>query len=409
MVFALLFVLILVGVLGAFQILGSGGTLTELWVSDTARNYQANHHPVAAERTDAGVLIVAPLNEIGDDVELTETSCSLARLNATTGAVMWRAGVPPANCTNHALPSPTIADVNDDGTAEVLIVRGDRTLTVHSAVTGAEVWRHSTSELGYSRPAVADLLSAPGREIVVVDLSGHLFMIRADGSTAWDRELGSTVWADPAVDDFDGDGASEIAVATGESVFLLEPDGEQVWRTNVSSLWMATGQADADTAPELFIADNVDNTVYALDGGAGEIQWSRTFDGTPALHAVGDGDADDTPEVYVGASGGTLIALNATDGVTEWTTRLPGAEQRITPPPALGDIDGDEASELVAGTSEGVVVVVDPATGEQVATYEREVPIKTNPTLVDIDGDGDDEILVIYGDGRVVALSFETG
>ena len=49
-VLVLLFVLIAVGVLGAVQILGSNGTLTELWVSDTARDAIGNHHAPAASQ-----------------------------------------------------------------------------------------------------------------------------------------------------------------------------------------------------------------------------------------------------------------------------------------------------------------------------------------------------------------------
>ena len=45
------------------------------------------------------------------------------------------------------------------------------------------------------------------------------------------------------------------------------------------------------------------------------------------------------------------------------------------PPPTLGDIGGDRSPELVVGTQEGVVYVLDPASGEQLATYERETPV----------------------------------
>ena len=80
----------------------------------------------------------------------------------------------------------------------------------------------------------------------------------------------------------------------------------------------------------------------------------------------------------------------------------------MTPPPSLGDVDGDGAPEVVAVTNDGLVSVVDPASGDILATYEREgdVPIWTHPTLADTDGDGTAEIYVAYGDGRIASLAY---
>ena len=63
-VLALLFALIFVGVFGAFQILGSGGALTELWVSDTARDAIGNHHAPTATKIENETVVIAPLNAL---------------------------------------------------------------------------------------------------------------------------------------------------------------------------------------------------------------------------------------------------------------------------------------------------------------------------------------------------------
>lgn len=405
-VLLLWFVLSLVVVFGALQLTGGGGELTEQWVSDTARGYQQNHHPIAAKTTGNGTIVVAPIND--ESNETTQASCALVRLNKSSGNTVWQSGLAPENCTIHSLPDSTIADLDGDGTQEVLIARGDHTLTVHDAATGAIEWRHPTSSLGYSQPVVRDILPADGKEVVAVDIDGELFVIRSDGSTAWHRNLSASTWASPAVADFDDDGQREIAIGTADGVSLFERNGERTWQTNGSVLWMVSAAVDADPAPELVVADDTNQTVTALDSTTGNVIWSQPVDGIPALHAVGDGDADDTPEVYVGTSGGELSALSARDGAVEWTTDLTQDDRGVMPPPSIGDLDGDGAPELVGVTPDGVVTVLNPSNGEQLATYERDVPIWIHPTVIDLDGDGREEILVMYGDGRAVALSFNS-
>lgn len=389
------------GVYG-FVTLSDGGTLEERWVSDTARTYQANHHSVAATRVGTETVVVAPLNELRSTEDLSDSSCALVRLDAATGETVWTEGLAAADCTNHALPDPALADVEGDGSLEALVARGDRTLTVHDAASGDVGWRHPTSSLGYGQPAVADVLPSEGNETVVVDIGGSLFVVRADGTTAWRRNL-STTWAAPRIADFDGDGDREIAVGTGDAVHLFAPDGDRLWRVNRSARRMAVGQADGDPAPELFVAGL--REVAAIDGDSQSVRWTRPFGGTASIHGLGEDD-DGTSVVYVAESGGTLSALDGATGHVSWSSQFPG-ENRVMAAPSVGDLDGDGVEEVVAVTMDGVVRVLDAASGEQRATYERDVPIWTHPTIADLDGDGEGEVLAIYGDGRVVALSYE--
>ena len=404
-VLGLLLVLLAALVLGGMSVANDSGTLTERWVSDTSRNLQQNHHPVGAAGTTNGAIIAAPINELGTIEGLTDSSCALVRLDSSTGSSEWQARIPVANCTSHALTEPSIADIDEDGSEEVLVATGKHTLDAYDAQTGALEWRHDIATLGYSAPAVADILPAPGNEIVVVDIRGNVYAVYANGTTAWHHNHSTSTWANPQIADFDGDGVDEVAVATGKNTTLYEANGDIAWQTSASAFWSSTGQADDDEAPELFLANQGKAT--ALDGDDGGTVWSRSFDGVASIHAIGDGDGDGDDEVYVGVSGGTVIALDATDLSTEWTTQLPG-DNRIMPPPSLGDLDGDGSPELVAMAQEGVVYILNPKSGDQLATYERETPIWTYPALADIDDDGDKDILVMYGDGRVVALSFET-
>ena len=57
-----------------------------------------------------------------------------------------------------------------------------------------------------------------------------------------------------------------------------------------------------------------------------------------------------------------------------------------------------------SSANDGTVAILDPGTGDQRATYERDVMVWTKPTVGDVDGDGAAEVFVRYGDGRVVRL-----
>lgn len=398
----LLSLLAAVGFYGV-TVVSDNGTLSEQWTSDTVREMQSNHHPVATAETENETIIVAPLNEFSSAEGLTDTSCSLVRLNSSTGNIQWQAGLPAENCNNHAVTGPTIADLDGDGTAEVLVATSDETLNVYDAVTGDLEWQHSTTALGYSEPAVADLISAPGKEVVVADIRGNVSVVYANGSTAWRRNHSTSTWANPQVADFDGDGNDEIAIGTGRSLYLYEANGELVWQRDSSVRQLSTGQADDDIPPELFIGGREE--VAAIDGDDGETIWSEKIPNAD-VHPIEDGDGDGTQEVYITISGGEVRALDATAGDEEWSTQLPG-ENRLMPPPSIGDLDDNGRQELVVGTQEGVTYILDSSSGTQLATHERDVPIYTYPAITDTDGNGDDEILVMYGDGRVVALSFD--
>lgn len=311
LILALLLLLIGGGFYALMQTSASG-TLSEQWVSDTSRTYQQNHHPVMAETFDDEAIIVAPINELSTIDGLTDTSCSLVRLDPSNGNTDWQAGLPAENCTNHALTEPAIDDIDGDGTYEVLSATGDRRLVAHDAETGRELWRHPTTSLGYSKPATADLLPSDGKEVVVVDLRGGLFVVHANGTTAWQRIHDESTWADPQIADFDGDGDPEIAVGTGSAIYLYEADGELIWEKDISARFLATAQADSDEPPELFVT-SIDDMI-ALQGENGETVWSQNVGTVAKMHSVGDGDEDGTDEVYLGLSGGTVLALDGTDG-----------------------------------------------------------------------------------------------
>jgi outer membrane protein assembly factor BamB len=148
-----------------------------------------------------------------------------------------------------------------------------------------------------------------------------------------------------------------------------------------------------------------DGSVRAFDGATGEQRWH--LDVTDArLRTVTDGDGDGAAEVYLGRPGGVVVALTAADGGEEWRTRLETAEGLTTPAPVVADLDGAGGPELVVATEAGTAAVLDPGDGEELAAYERDVPVWAPVTAANLTDSPGREVLVRYGDGRVVALEY---
>lgn len=386
---------------------GPGGTLGELWVSDTPRDNEFNHHPVGVGPD--GDVIVAPVTAVpSQDVNFSRTDCALVRLAPSDGSVVWREGVSPSACFSHAFTEPAIEEIDGDGRLEVATSTAAETLAVREASSGQISFRVPLDTYGYGRPTVADIRPEAGREIVTSDIDGTVVLVLANGSRAWQTSLERTfdrnlsVWDAPTVADVDDDGRREIVVGTNAGPAVLSPNGTVTWSAETPAEDVVVAQGDGDPQLELFTAATGD--LRAIDGRTHEVDWTREFDGVPRLRAATDGDGDGSLELYVGLSDGSVVSVDANDGHREWSTEVSSEEAAMAP--VFANVDGSGPPELVVTTREGTVAVLDARNGAERAAYERAVPTWTYPTPADLNDDGADEILVRYGDGRVVALEY---
>ena len=401
----------LLGILGAIVILGvivspPADAISESWVSDTPRDNEFNHHAVGAGPD--GAVIVAPVAEVpGPNVSMSDTSCALVRLDPGTGETLWRSGISPDDCASHALTEPTIEDVDGDGTVEVVVSTTEEAIIVYDGADGSEEWRVSLPTYGYGRPTVANVTAAPGPEVVTSDIGGNVLVANGDGTPEWRFPVETTtlndtnVYAAPVVDDVDADGKQEILIGSRSGAVLLAADGTVEWINEQPATYITAADVDDDDPLEVFTAGS--GSVRALDGNTSSEEWTRSL-GYTRIREAADADDDGSIELYAGHSSGTVYALDAGSGDTEWSSSVSRSNGTIIPSPVLGDTDGNGDEEVVAVSNDGGVRVLDPRSGAVLGVYEREVPIWTVSTLVDIDDDGSVEILAHYGDGRVVAL-----
>lgn len=348
----------------------NNGSLTARWVSDTARNISGNHHAPVAGRVQDQPLVFAPISGKGNTKQ-----CELVTLNGANGSVRWQYQIPPANCTIHSVADSTLADIDGDGTQEVIAATTERVVAVYNPLTGEQELHHNLSSYGYTKPLVANVTGDGQPELIVVDVKGSVFVVRPNGTAVWSRIHTTYTWGQPALADFDADRSPELAVALGNGQLYMYNAANRTVRWNCSLsvdgsiTWVTHGQADDDPARELAAATDK-GRVLLFDGRDGSIQWRANFSAFAAVHVLGDGDGDGTAEVYVTARDGKVRSLNATTGAVEWTTTLTTENVQMTPPPTLGDVDGDGTPELVTVTNNGIVTVVDPASRAKLPTYQ---------------------------------------
>ncbi|NOY60810.1 MAG: hypothetical protein GXO75_18025, partial [Calditrichaeota bacterium] len=130
---------------------------------------------------------------------------------------------------------PLIADIDGDGTMEILITRSE--VCANSAVIaidgmkGKVLWESPTTMHGYGPLAVADIDKDGVPEILVVDKSTSIYCIDPHGKRKWSRSFsGHGMFYPPAIADLDGDGNVELieGIRSGNKILILNTHGELV-------------------------------------------------------------------------------------------------------------------------------------------------------------------------------------
>jgi len=243
----------------------------------------------------------------------------------------------------HFHASPTIADVDGDGTLEVLLAdwrddpqhRKDQAGAIHCVdfETGAPRWVRVVGGPFSAAPR----LVAPNR-IVAGDVLGGLVVLDGSGAIVHRKAM--------------------------EGKFLLDartaPDGSLSWPLSGS------GSILKITASGMEVLD--------FGGSRNLIAWTRSG------VAVSAGQRDVHGPDWIWEATGPIGSL------------------------AAGDLDGDEEDEVIVAEYHGRVTCLRGTTGERLWEFEAGTTLEAPPVVADLDGDGAPEVVLAGGDGRVLAL-----
>ena len=264
----------------------------------------------------------------------------------------------------------------------------------------------------------ADLNGDGTAEIIAGDDQENLFCYDHSGRMLWTYKMtpinGSAVAADIAVGDLDGKGRPTILVATRSwKLYAFHPDGRVRWEgfcyyhpgTKVGIL-------SGPKQPTVIAAGNVYHTplnvVSPADGSVlwhtweqcgGEAYSTTDYSGFFLTGMVFlDTDGDGIKEIIFGTKFNRIYALDAADGATKWTAVL---DDEVTVIDTMTDpATGEEF--ILAGTDAGEVVKLN-RRGRRVRTLTLSGGI-TGLQVVSYPGQKRSDIAVSTRDGGVVVF-----
>lgn len=281
------------------------------------------------------------------------------------GQLLWT-----ATATGKVRPAPALADLDGDGAIDVVVGDESGALQALHGKTGKVLWTVRTGESAYgargyiAAAAIADLDGDGSDDVVAAARDAILGAYRGkDGSVLWQHYGESGVHASPTVADFDLDGEPEVLAAWsyGDVSVHDAKTGALRWGTQLKR---------DDSGIEGLFATPVPLRGAAGESGvlvAGTAWWGeadgvvlvgaearkfRAFEGRVTASAVVvDLDGDGREEAIVGSEKGVLLAFSA-DGKRAELARLGGP---IEAPAMVADVDLDGTYELLVASNDGTL------------------------------------------------------
>lgn len=336
-------------------------------------------------------------------------------------------------CQTGWYASPAVADLDQDGQAEV--IWGSYDVVSLNGTTGSLEWRAANGSRVWPGIAIADLTGDGTLEVIVGRSGDQLTVYHSDGSLGWTRHpFGGGEVRTLAVEDLENDGPMEIVVgrASGGSTRQLavyEPDG------SLRPGWPARRDGEPGYGWGMY---NENVAVADLDGdGLAEVIGPTDTHYITALDR--SGNQLPVSPIYTGRAYWSQVGVHVDHAVDLRGYAYCGSEHRpnfANSAPAIADLDGNGTPEIVVvgdvydcaiGDPEGdlyhlpwvfnldrtrwsdsgfdwtVIPAPSPGSGPLSEDYDVIQNSVTNAVIADLDGDGRQEILYPSYDGQLHA------
>lgn len=314
------------------------------------------------------VVFVIPLSACGSNgagknalpdasgpIEPPAASCSAGANGTETSAAPELLGSIAERWHEGWLGSPAVADLDGDGTSEIVVARAARLSVWHS--DGSLEWQVDVDGRIWASPVVADLLpGTPGLETAIAT-RGEVHLYDAAGNLMpgypfeWRDELRTL-----AAGDIDGDGRLELVAVTmnrleeggkRDIIIAIEAEGAELLEGFPPNTTGASGCDDA-----CYVTGGYDQNVALGDvNGDGAADIFATQDNAYLSLHEGDGSAFPAAEFFDGRSyfPGIRFLHDYDLAKQGYANDEDTANQAhfTNSAPAIADIDGDGQSELV--------------------------------------------------------------
>jgi hypothetical protein len=323
--------------------------------------------------------------------------------------------------------SPVLADLDRDGTLEIVIGAKDQKVRVwHHDGTMADGWPRETGDEIWSSAAVANLDGDPELEIIIGCGDGKVYGWNYDGTGIRStdgvfREIGGEVRSVPAFDDVDDDYDLEIFIGSPYGrIYAWHHDGTGILQGN-GLFSQGSGNfngspaiADLDKNGDLeIIIGSTDGKIYAWNhDGTGYLESTGVFASPGSIYgSIAVGDLDGNGDMEVVAAGLFWNRVGAFDHDGTFATGWPQVlDNRVYGSPALAELDGDGKLDVIVAThgdefdDSATVYVFDHFGNPRPGWPQKyESFFYSSPVVGDIDGDGEVEIVMGGTDDRIYA------
>jgi len=376
----------------------------------------------------------------------------LFALNGLNGTQIWNSTLLEGSYNLYA-ENTVAAELNGDGTADLIASFNDFYMQKSHILgidgsNGEVLWTYGVNDDRVSFLAIGDFDNDGASEVASIhlDLTSNnetLVVLDSKGMTRWGFHRDwITGFSGIAIEDFDQDGAFEIALAVLDGQVCIVKETQFDWSPPTSPVsilepsWsraahvsdvvsMASGDLNGNGIDDIFSAD-YNGTICAFSGETGEKRWVSSVSFAPLFLAAGrirSYEPFDVIACGMNESGyGVVVALDGTDGNQLWKTTLPRRysyqpypgyyiwENIIPKSLEFGNLDEDAESEIVVagigiliGEPPGFVFAVD-NDGNLLWYRYLDLPV-LNMELADIigvEGLGSDGIT------DIIALTFDS-